>query len=215
MINIIMDEKINLNYDELFEELEKKPDKPFNPSMISRLIGPLNNILNKIEKNVEDGKYKYEIKKNKSKSVEKLIKASQYNMNNNYLYGIIGSKINLQKISDNLFTYKYFLYNNYSLNYKTQNYVTLKDPIQNRQKLYKCFIGIEQNHIDGYLYFFNENTKSNIIFCVLFNSHDIKKIKEQEFNFIDEDNRFGQAYLGNERYYFLLIDNKNKIDDYK
>ena len=217
MINIIMDEKINLNCDELFEDLEKTPDKPFNPSMISRLIGPLNNILNNIEKNVEDGKIKYEIKKNKSKSVEKIIKASQYNMNNNYLIGIIGSRINLQRISDNIFTFKYFFYNNYyNLNYKTQNYVTLKEPIQNGQKLYKCLIGIEQNHIDGYLYFFNENsTKNNIIYCALFNSNYIKNIKEQEFNFIDEDNKFGQAYLGNEKYYFLLIDNKNKIDDYK
>jgi len=44
MINIIKGEKININFDKLFEELDKCANSKINPNKLKDLIGPLNRI---------------------------------------------------------------------------------------------------------------------------------------------------------------------------
>ena len=65
MKNVIIGKNwiLNLDFDELFEELDKSSDKKFDPKKLSNLISPLNNILNKIEKNLDIRNVDYTKKK--------------------------------------------------------------------------------------------------------------------------------------------------------
>ena len=69
MINIIRGEKININFDKLFEELDKCANSKINPNKLKDLIGPLNQILDKqleeadkgnMDLNLIDDNHKYD-----------------------------------------------------------------------------------------------------------------------------------------------------------
>ena len=56
MINIINGDKVDIDFDKLFEELDDNfADKKFNPSKLAKLIGPLNYLLDQIGKDAEEG----------------------------------------------------------------------------------------------------------------------------------------------------------------
>ena len=93
MMNLINRQKVDIDFDQLFDELDQDYNSKFDPNKIKDYVGPINNILNDIENNAEN---EFEIKKNKTKSLKKLIKHSQIN-SNIYLYAIIGKKGKLFK----------------------------------------------------------------------------------------------------------------------
>ena len=81
MINIIMDGKIELNFDELFEELDHAAKEKMNPTMLRNLILPLNQILDSIEKKADVGIVDYIIQKELSRSSQILLNESKKNLN--------------------------------------------------------------------------------------------------------------------------------------
>ena len=82
MMNLILEKKIDIDFDELLDKLDENPNQSFNPNKLKNLIGPINHILNKIEENSENPNNEYVIKKFKSKSIEQIINESKKKIQN-------------------------------------------------------------------------------------------------------------------------------------
>ena len=67
MINIINGEKININFDKLFEELDKNSNSKIDPSKLRKIIGPLNEILDQNLEEADEGNMKFELANDKNK----------------------------------------------------------------------------------------------------------------------------------------------------
>ena len=212
LMNIIVGVKIEINFDELFEELDKDSDKKFDPEKLKNLIVPINHILNNIERDIENGKNQYKIRKFKSKSFEKLIKES-YKNKNIYLQGIIGKKGYLSQKNENSFVFECRKNSLTNKQYKT---ISLEDQrIQKGQKLYKCKVSLMNNsHKNGFIYFLSDNFQQKSLFCCLFDEEP-KNCPEQYINIIDEKNGYGNVRKGDykDTQDILLI--KNDSDDLK
>lgn len=186
MINIIIGTKIDINFDELFEELDKSANNEFEPKKLKNLIGPLNHILDSIEKKADDGNSEYFIKKYKSKSTENLINESKKNLNM-CLSVIIGKRGNLIHIP-----------NSTSLNFEFRNEqeqifkkITIEGNTFSSKRLYKV-----KGNKDGYVYIFS--IIANKIFCALFDQEP-RDYPEKYITILDENYGYGTL----------------KIDDYK
>ena len=203
MRNIILEKKIDIDFDKLFDELDKYSQKEFNPQKLVNLIGPLNGILDKIGKNAENPNNDYIIRKSKSKSTEKLIKESAINESLCKLV-YLGKSGNLMKATrNNEYYFKYDIYPNYL--YK----ITIFDFINSNRKLYVCLFENEE----AFLYFNEIKNNYDRISCILFNKNELRKVPLDFIIINDKQNGFG-FIKNNDREPILLID-KNDFDNYK
>ena len=105
MIKIINGDKININIDELFDELDNEPDSKFGPKKLIKIIGPLNSLLEVIQINANNGNMAFNEDKSKHKEVLIKIKESKPEIIN----AIVGKKgylFNL-KDSNNIYNFIY------------------------------------------------------------------------------------------------------------
>lgn len=194
MINIINGEKVDIDFDKLFEQLDKSySDKKFDPNKLAKLIGPLNYLLDQIEQNAEEGKINFnddDIKKQKIK--EKLKKESE---NDSILCDVIyGNKGHLIPSTKNYYRF-------ISESGKLDFMITIEDEINLKfQKLYVAKKHGQENKI----YF--ENSSPNFYACVLFDN-DIKSCAKSDIKILDSQNRYGFVELNPyTRFPILLVD---------
>ena len=194
MINIINGEKVDIDFDKLFEQLDKDySDKKFDPNKLSKLIGPLNYLLNQIEQNAEDGKITFndnDVKKQKIK--EKLKIESE---NDSILCNVIyGNKGSLHPSTKN--NYRFI-----SESGKLDFNINIEDEINLKfQKLYVAKKHGQENKI-----YFEGSTPSCYI-CILFDN-EIKSCAKSDIKILDNQNRFGFVELNTfTRFPVLLID---------
>ena len=64
MMDLINGKNIDIDFDQLFDELDEDPNKKLDPNYIKDYIGPINNVLNDIENNADK---EFEFKKTKTK----------------------------------------------------------------------------------------------------------------------------------------------------
>ena len=207
MIIIIIGEKIDINFDELFKELDRTPNKILQPRELE--INYLNQTPYTTERNNKEEKNKYEIRKYKSSSLGNVMKSS--NKENNFLLGIIGKKGILTKVKEpNIFSIEFKNDCSFDKDYKL---ITFDNPILKGKKLYKCKIKNKYTFDkNGFIYFLSDNFNYRGSFCILFDE-DPKNIPEQYIKIIDEKNGYG-AYKMNdyiEGEDFLIIGNYKNL----
>lgn len=196
MINIINGDKVDIDFDKLFEELDKNfANNKINPSKLAKLIGPLNYLLDQIGKDAEEGKISFNDDDNKKKRIKEKLKREAENdelISVNY-----GNKGNLCNINNN--TYK-FTSQDKSLNLN----IIIEEPIDiNLKKIYlaknqyhEIKIYIDQKSYDGKKYS-----------CIIFNNK-INHCPKSLIKITDKENGYG--YGINEcdfsRFPILLVD---------
>lgn len=174
MINIINGEKSDIDFEQLFEELEDEPDKKFDPSKLSNLIGPINCILEDIEKNAEEGNMSFNEEKGISNQKEKLknIKMEKKIPEKcNVIIGIKGKLYELEKLK-----YKFINKEN-----KNEKLIEIKSEIDyKKQKLYSGKNG--KDNISFYLL----KKKKEYYVCYLFEKEK-KEIKKSDIIFLNNN----------------------------
>ena len=207
MRNIILEKKIDIDFDKLFDELDKYSQKEFNPQKLVNLIGPLNGILDKIGKNAENPNSDYIIRKSRSKSTEKLIEESTKNESICELV-YLGKSGNLIKdIGSNEYFFKYDIYP--SEFYK----ITIFNCINSSRKLYHCILPLQNQ--DAYLYFNEIKNNYDRTSCILFNKNEYTNVPSDYITIIDMQNRFGYIKNNEPIKEPILLINTNDFDNYK
>ena len=174
MINILNGEKIDINFTELFEELENNSNSKFDPNKLANLIGPINYILEDIEKKAEEGIIDFNEKSN-SKIKEKLVNIEK---KSDIIMGITGKKGTLFITDESSNEYKFV-----SQNGKKEKKITLEEKIDLKNK--KLYLG---KYRDKSISIYISDKNNGFYYCCLFT----KKIKEYEkSDIIICDNRFG------------------------
>ena len=159
MIDLINGKNIEIDFDKLFDELDKDSNKKFEPNKIRNYVAPINDILNNIENNADED---FKINKNeyKYKSLKKINRNTNSN-SNIFLYAIIGKKGNLFRIKQNS---NYFTFKNNNF----EREIILNSSLKNGQRLYECKIISNNYSFQGYIYFFSGNFNLNGFSCILF-----------------------------------------------
>ena len=175
MINIINGEKIDIDFDELFEELENNPQSKFDPNKLTKIIGPINSILEDIQINAEKGNMAFNEDKSKQKEILKNIKDSEPEK----ISVILGKKGVLFKINDSKNEYRFI----YEENQKEKKLIIEEDIDYKHKKLY---LGKDkEKSISIYL----DNKKKDYYLCSLFEK-DIKEYKKPDIVFMDNNYGF-------------------------
>ena len=172
MINIINGKKIDIDFDELFEELESSPQSKFDPNKLTKIIGPINTILEDIQINAEKGNMSFNEDKSKPKEMLKNIKDSEPEK----ISVILGKKGILYKINDSKNEYRFI----YEENQKEKKLVIDEDI---DYKLKKLYLGkYKKESISIYI----NNKKKDYYSCSLFEK-DIKEYKKPDIIFLDNN----------------------------
>jgi len=159
MINIIMDGKIELNFDELFEELDHAAKEKMNPTMLRNLIPPLNQILDSIEKKADVGIVDYTIQKELSRSSQILLNESKKN-SNLFKSDTYGKKGVLHPINNSC-------QNSFIFEFKDEKENKFKPINLNTKKLEKGNLyEYKEDKKKGTIYILSDD--NNIINCILF-----------------------------------------------
>ena len=205
MRNIILEKKIDIDFDKLFDELDKYSQKEFNPQKLVNLIGPLNGILDKIGKNAENPNSDYIIRNSKSKSTEKLIEESAKNESICKLVYLGKSGYLIKNFNSNEYSFKYDIYPNYFYKIRIFNFKNIN------RKLYDCNL----ENQEAYLYFKEINNNYDRTSCILFNKNEYTNVPSDYITIIDMQNGFG--YIKNNEAFKepILLIKKNDFDNYK
>jgi hypothetical protein len=204
MINIIKGEKININFDKLFEELDKYSNSKINPNKLKDLIGPLNQILDKQLEEADKGNMDLNlINENHKHDRDNLKHISQRNAQ--MIKVIIGIEGNLLE-DKNEFIFQPF---------KTQNEIKIKidDPQFNFAKNLNSFL-YSFNNGKGKIYVFPKS--GNYYKCYIF-ENNIKSLNKDCFQVketIESDNKiftFGEVKIGNNKNYGLIEEYKENF----
>lgn len=172
MINIINGEKIDIDFDELFEELENDPQSKFDPNKLKKIIGPINSILEDIQINAEKGNMSFNEDKSKQKEVLKNIKDSEPEN----IQVVLGKRGFLFKIIDSKDEYKFI----YEEKQKEKKLI-IDEEIDYKHK--KLYLGKYKEHqISIYL---NKKIK-DYYSCSLFEK-DIKEYKKPDIVLLDKN----------------------------
>ena len=193
MINIINGDKVDIDFDKLFEELDNNfADKKFNPSKLSQLVGPLNYLLDQIEKDSGEGKKSFNDDDNKNEKIKEILKRESEN--ENFVHVIYGIKGSLYPSTNN--SYK-FMSESGLLNFD----IIIDDVINlNFEKLY-----VAKNHgkeIKVYI----EKSSFGYYNCSIF-VNEIKECPKSEIKILDYKNGYGFNELNAfTRFPILLVD---------
>ena len=174
MIKIIEDEKIDIDFDKLFEELDNNPESKFDPNKLTKLIGPINCILEDIQNNAEIGNMSFNEDKSKQKEILKTIKDSEEEK----ISVILGEKGSLYKIKNSKKEYKFI-----NEETKKEKKLIIEEAIDfNKRKQYSG--QYEKNSISIYI----NNKKKDYYSCSLFEA-DKKEYQKEDIIFTD--NKYG------------------------
>lgn len=197
MINIIKGEKININFDKLFEELDKCADSKINPNKLKDLIGPLNQILDKQLEEADKGNMDLNlINDNHKHDRDNLKHISQ--RNSQMIKVIIGIEGNLIQDKNELIFQQF----------KTQNKIKIKidnphfNVVNNLTSLLYTF-----NNGRGKIYVFPKS--GNLCKCYIFDNN-IKSLSEDCFQVKEElefDGKIfylGEVKIGNNKNFGLI-----------
>ena len=174
MIDIINENEIEIDFDKLFEELESNSENKIDPNKLNSLIGPINNHLDNIEKNAEEGKIVFN---NQESKLKEKIKNEEINITDK-ITGSIGKKGSLIIVNESHNEYK-FIYGKKN----KEKTIFLEGKIDLEQT--KLYSGkLEEKSIIIYL----DSKKNNCYSCSLFN----KGTKEYEkSDVVILDNNYG------------------------
>lgn len=176
MIKIINGEKIDIDFEELFDELDNEPDSKFDPTKLTKIIGPLNSILEDIQINAENGNMAFNEDKSKHKEALKNIKESEPET----IKVIVGKIGYLFKLNDSNNEYRFI----YEENDKEK---TLKIEEEINYKKKKLYLGkCKKENIQIYL---NKNEKDYYL-CSIFEK-EVKEYKKSDITLNDSSNNFG------------------------
>jgi hypothetical protein len=193
MINIINGDKVDIDFDKLFEELDNNfADKKFNPSKLAKLIGPLNYLLDQIGKDAEEGKISFNNDDNRKTKIKELLKKkSQSDELINVIYGKEGY---LSKNKNNKFNF-------ISENNSDRCTISIDEKINlNIQRLYSAKKG--DHEIKVYI----EKYENSIgYFCSLF-ENDIKQCSLSDIQFINKQIGYGYYHLNSNIRFPILIE---------
>lgn len=194
MINIINGNKSDIDFDKLFEKLDKTPDKNFDPNKLVKIIGPLNHILSEIEKEAEEGEITFNEANKKSKARNKLKEESE----------------DSQKLCSIVFGTKGFLYpetpSGHFYRFKSEDNkididITIDETINDRiKKVYNARNKGKQIKI------YINSTNAGFFLITIFDN-DLKDYPKSEI--ILTDNKSGYGYINLNKYKqvpILLID---------
>lgn len=204
MINIIKGEKININFDKLFEELDKCANSKINPNKLKDLIGPLNQILNQQLEEADKGNMDLNLITDNHKLHRDNLKIISQR-NSQMIKVIIGIEGNL--IEDkNEFIFQQF---------KTQKEIKIKidDPQFNFTKDLNSFL-YTFNKGKGKIYVFPK--KGNHYKCYIF-ENNIKSLSKDCFQAkesIEIDDKiftFGEVKIDNIKNYGLIEEYKENF----
>jgi hypothetical protein len=176
MIKIINGEKIDIDFDELFDELDNEPDSKLDPKKLTKIIGPLNSILEDIQINAENGNMAFNEDKSKHKETLKNIKESEPET----IKVIVGKIGYLFKLNDSKNEYKFI----YEENDK-EKILKIEEEINYRKK--KLYLGkYKKENIQIYL---NKN-ETDYYLCSIFEK-EVKEYKKSDISLKDPSNKFG------------------------
>jgi len=176
MIKIIKGEKIDIDFDELFDELDNEPDSKFDPKKLTKIIGPLNSILDDIQINAENDNMAFNEDKSKHKEKLKNIKESEPET----LKVIIGKKGYLFELNDSNNEYK-FIYEEKD----KEKILKIEEEINYRKK--KLYLGkSNKENIQIYL----NKKEEGYYLCSIFEK-EIKEYKRVDIDLKDSSNNFG------------------------
>ena len=178
MINIINDEKIDIDFDKLFEELDNNPESKFDPNQLTKIIGPINSILEDIQNNAEKGIISFNEDKSKQKEILKNIKDSEPEK----ILVILGKKGTLFKIKDSKNEYKFID----EETQKEKKLILEKEIDHKNRKLYSG--KYKDNPISIYI----NNKKQDYYSCALFETN---KKEYQKEDIIMKDNNYGYLQI--------------------
>lgn len=174
MINIINGKKIDIDFDELFDELDNNSESKFDPNKLTKIIGPINFILEDIQNNVEKGNMSFNEDKSKQKEILKNIKELEPKK----ISVILGKKGYLFKIHDSKNDYKFI----YEENKKEKILIIEEEINYKRKKLYLA--KYEKEPISIYL-----NDKNNDYYSCSIFEKEVKEYKKEDV--IISDNNYG------------------------
>jgi hypothetical protein len=202
MINIIKGEKININFDKLFEELDKYSNSKINPNKLKDLIGPLNQILDKQLEEADKGNMNLNlINDNHKHDRDNLKHISQ--RNSQMIKVQIGTEGNLIE-NNNEFIFRQ---NKHENEFK----IKIDYPQFNLAK-----------NLNPFLYTFNKNSgkiyvlpkKGNSYKCYIFENNNTKSLNKDCFEIkekIEFDEKifyFGEVKIDNNKNYGLIEESK-------
>lgn len=181
MINIINGEKVDIDFDRLFEKLDKSPDKNFDPRKLVNIIGPLNHILSEIEKEAEEGEINFNEGDKKKRIRNKLKEESESNAKLYLVYCGIKGYLSLQNQAN------YYCFQSEDKKIEIQFF--LNEVINDRnKKLYN----IKNDGKEAFIYI--NNTLKDFYEVSLF-ENDLKKFPKSELVILDNKNGYGYINL--------------------
>jgi hypothetical protein len=176
MIKIINGEKIDIDFDELFDELDNESESKFDPKKLTKIIGPINSILEDIKINAENGNMAFNEDKSKHKETLKNIKESEPET----IKVIVGKKGYLFKLNDSNNEYKFIYEEN-----DTEKTLKIEEEINYKKK--KLYLGkYKKENIQIYL---NKNEKDYYL-CSIFEK-EVKEYKKSDIILNDSSNNYG------------------------
>lgn len=193
MINIINGNKSDIDFDKLFEKLDKAPDKNFDPNKLVKIIGPLNLVLSEIEKEAEEGAISFNENNKKSKMRNKLKEESE---NNQKLCSITyGTKGFLYPETQNGHFYRFKSEDN-----KIDIDITIDETISGIKKVYNA------RNRDKQIRIYINGTNAGFFSITIFDN-DLKECPKSEIILMDSKNGYGYINLTKYKQVpFLLMD---------
>lgn len=196
MHDIINGKKVDIDFSDLYEKLDRNANNKFDPKKMVSAIGPLNQILDMAEEEADKGNMNFFNRdKAKEKSKEQLKNAFQDNVSSK-MKVMIGEKGKIF-IKNNL----YFFENEFG---KNQKYLP-----KNIDIVEDVFF-----KLDNAIIYINKII-NNYAFAILFETKNIKNIKEKnitiikKFSISNMDYTYGIIYINGKKFDILL--EKNEI----
>lgn len=183
MLSLIIGEEININFDALFEELDKNANSKINPDKLRKIIGPLNAILDKKLEEADKGNMNIEFEDDKlNKNREYLKELSKHDKSIKVKIGIEGE---LKFIKDGFFFCP-------KLSNSTKKIKIIEPKFDN------------YNNLDSSLYLYNNNNHE----CFIYVTKKKDKNCYQAIDFCEKEKDFNKNAFNDIAYY----DNIDKAD---
>ena len=181
MINLINGKEININFDKLFEELDKNANSKINPTHLREMVAPINQILDKQSDEAERGNMNLELDDNSHINQRNKLKNSRSKI----IKFEIGKLGELRMISSGF---------NF-IPEKTTNtkvYIKIDEPLYNHGNLIPSLYSYNK-HL-GHIYIIEKRDKNSYL-CVLFNN-TYMEFNESLFNEIARfEEKYQKAYI--------------------
>ena len=209
MINIIKGEKLNIDFDKLFAELDKNANSKMKPDKLKKIIGPLNEILEQNMEEADKGNMNLELENDKhKKNRDNLKKAS---LDTKTIRVNIGTEGKLKNIKNS------FFFTPYKNN--TQISINLDEPrFDVFNTLYPSLYTFNGNKGKIYIVPINNNNNKDSYKAIVFNEIE-KEFNEEFFKKIEsfdlKDNKYIVGIIKFENNKIPVLIKENNDEDMK